>query len=198
MLLDRLLPSFDATRIEHAVVPGKVGPMYEAVRRADFIQAWRGSPAVRFLFAARSVGERAVAAFGRRPFEEPPAPESMRLADLPTHGEWVLLGENPAHEIAFGTIGRFWSGETVWESIDASEFEAFDHPGLAKIACNFSLRPYGEGQTLVSYECRTRATDAAARDGFLRYWRPLSPFIGVVLRAQLGVVSAELAKDGKP
>jgi len=197
MLLDRVLPEFDATRSEHAVVPGELGPVYQAVRRADFIQAWRGSPAVRFLFGARSLGERAVAAIGRRPFEEPPAPESMRLADLPSQGEWVLLGEDPPHEIAFGTIGCFWAGETAWESIDAREFAAFDRPGLAKIACNFSLRPYGKGRTLVSYECRTHATDAAGRAGFLRYWRPLSPFIGVVLRAQLGVVATELAKDGQ-
>ena len=197
MLLDRVLPEFDATRIEHAVVPGELGPVYQAVRRADFIQAWRRSPAVRLLFGARSLGERAVAAIGRRPFEEPPAPESMRLADLPSHGEWVLLGEDPPHEIAFGTIGRFWTGETAWESIDAREFAAFDLPGLAKVACNFSLRPYGKGRTLVSYECRTRATDAASRAGFLRYWRPLSPLIGVVLRAQLGVVATELAKGGQ-
>jgi hypothetical protein len=47
------------------------------------------------------------------------------------------------------------------------------------------------GRTLVSYECRTLATDAAARIGFLRYWRPLSPFIGVVLRAQLGAIARQ-------
>ena len=40
----------------------------------------------------------------------------MRLADMPTHGDWVrvLLGEDPLHEIAFGVVGRFWAGETVW------------------------------------------------------------------------------------
>jgi len=113
----------------------------------------------------------------------------MRLADLPAHGEWVLLGEDPPHEIAFGAIGRFWAGETSWEQIDAEQFAAFDRPGLARIACDFSLRPYGGDRTLVSYECRTQATDDAARRGFLRYWRALSPFVGVVLRSQLRVVA---------
>jgi hypothetical protein len=115
----------------------------------------------------------------------------MRLADMPSHGDWVRLGENPPFEIAFGAIGRFWSGETVWEQIDAADFASFAAPGFAKIACCFSLRSYGTARTLVSYDCRTLATDAAARDAFLRYWRPLSPFIGVVLRAQLGVVAAD-------
>ena len=194
MLIERLLPDYDATRAEHRVMPGTMDVIYEAVRRADFIEAWRGSPAVRFLFAARSLGERAASAIGRRPHMEPPPPDSMRLADMPSQGEWVLLGEDPPREIAFGTIGRFWAGETIWERIDASEFEPFDRPGFAKIACNFSLRPYGADHTLVTYECRTRATDPSAREGFLRYWRPLSPFIGVVLRAQLGVVASEAAR----
>jgi hypothetical protein len=196
MLIDRLLPEFDAVRAEHLVIPGDVAAVYAAVRRADFIQAWRDSPAVRALFGARSLAERAVSAARGRRFAEPPAPASLRLADLPARGEWVLLGEDPPHEIAFGTVGRFWAGETKWLELDADEFAAFAEPGYARIACNFSLRPYGAARSLVSYECRTLATDAASRRAFLRYWRPLSPFIGVVLRAQLGVVAQALPGDG--
>jgi hypothetical protein len=103
--------------------------------------------------------------------------------------------QDPPAEIAFGVVGRFWAGDTTWEQIDAAEFRSFDRPGLAKIACNFSLRPYGSAHTLVSYECRTKATDEESRAGFMRYWTPLSPFIGVVLRAQLGVIAADLAVE---
>jgi len=190
LLIERLLPRPDAVRAEHLLVDGALDAVYEAVRQADFMRAWRESPAVRLLFAARGVGERVVSAAARRghPHELPP-PEAMRLADLPARGEWVLLGEDPPHEVAFGAIGRFWSGETSWEEIDAAGFASFDRPGFARIACDFSLRPYGVARTLVSYECRTQATDPASRRGFLRYWRPLSPFIGVVLRSQLGVVA---------
>jgi len=189
LLTERLLPRPDAVRAEHLLVDGAIDAVYERVRRADFMRAWRESPAVRALFAARGFGERIVAtAAGHARPVEPPPPESMRLVDLPAHGEWVLLGEDPPHEIAFGAIGRFWSGETAWEQIEAARFATFDRPGFARIACDFSLRPYGGARTLVSYECRTQATDPAARRGFLRYWRPLSPFIGVVLRSQLRVV----------
>jgi hypothetical protein len=194
MLIDALLPGYDAVRAEHRIVAGEVDAAYAAVMRADFMRAWRESPVVRFLFAARGLGERAVSAAARRPHREPPAPETMRLCDLAAHGDWVLLGEDRPREVAFGAIGRFWGGETVWEQIDAGGFAAFAAPGYAKLACNFSLRPYGAGRTLVSYECRTQATDAAARAGFLRYWRPLSPFVGVVLRAQLGVVADEVRR----
>jgi hypothetical protein len=191
MLIEQALPSFDAVRAEHRIVRGEVTAVYDAVRRADFMRAWRESPAVRVLFSARSLAERAVSAARGRAVAEPPPPASLRLADLTGNGEWVLLGEDPPREIAFGAIGRFWGGETIWEEIDAADFTTFDRPGYGRIACNFSLRPYGSGHALVSYECRTQATDPAGRRAFLRYWRPLSPFIGVVLRAQLGVVAAE-------
>ena len=115
----------------------------------------------------------------------------MRLADMPTHGDWVLLGEDPPHEIAFGVVGRFWAGETVWAQIDAADFEAFAELGFGKIARNFSLRSYGGDRTLVTYECRTLATDDTARRGFMRYWRRLAPFIGLVMRSQLRVIETE-------
>lgn len=189
LLIDRVLPLYDAARVEHRIVGGDQQTVYSAVRTADFVRAWRESPAVRALFAARTFGERAVAALGGRP--APPAPEapaSMRLADMPDTGEWVLLGEEPPDEIAFGAAGRFWAGETVWDRISAGEFSTYAQPGRAKIASSFSLRPYGEARVLVSYECRTQATDDPSRRAFMRYWRALSPFIGVVLRSQLRVI----------
>ena len=61
----------------------------------------------------------------------------MRLADMPIHGDWVLLGEDPPHEIAFGVIGRFWAGETVWAQIEATDFEGSRSPASAR---SLSLR----------------------------------------------------------
>jgi hypothetical protein len=193
MLLDGLLPLFDATRVEHRVIAGEVAAVYEATRRADFMRAWRESAVVRVLFALRGAGERVAALARRRAPVPPPEIESMRLADMPAHRDWVLLGEAPPREIAFGAIGRFWAGETAWEQIDATDFSAFVRPGVGKMGCNFSLRPYGSERTLVSYEARTHGTDETSRRGFLRYWRPLSPFIGVVMRSQLGVVADQAA-----
>jgi hypothetical protein len=165
MLLDRLAPHYDATRREHLVVDGDVPTIYAAVLRADFLRSVTDNPAVRMLFAARSTAEHAAALATRRPFAEPPPPDTMRLADMPARGEWVRLGDTRPHEVAFGAVGRFWGGRTAWEEIDADDFATFERPGFAKVACNLSLRPYGSHRTLVSYEARTVATDrrAAAR-----------------------------------
>jgi hypothetical protein len=105
MLIDRLMPSYDAVRVEHRIVPGGLASAYAATRRADFIRAWRESTAVRFLFAVRGLGERAVSLVAGREHREPPPPESMRLADMPTHGDWVLLGEDPPHESPSASSG---------------------------------------------------------------------------------------------
>ena len=77
MLIDRLMPCYDAVRVEHRIVPGEIATVYAATRRADFIRAWRESVAVRLLFAARGVGERAVSLIARREYREPPPPDSM-------------------------------------------------------------------------------------------------------------------------
>src|SRR3981081_2422614 len=79
MLIDRLMPSYDAVRTEHQIVPGDVATVYTATRPADFILAWQESVAVRLLFAARRLGERAVSVISGREHREPPPPESMRL-----------------------------------------------------------------------------------------------------------------------
>jgi hypothetical protein len=192
MLIEQLLPGYDAIRIEHRVMQAEPERVWHAVLDADFMKTAEEVPAVRLLFGARTAAERAVSAVRGQPAHPQPEPESMRLSELPNRGEWVLLGRNPPREIAFGAVGRFWAGETAWEEIAAEDFAGFNRPGLAKIAANFSLRPYGAARTLLSYECRTQATDPSATRAFMRYWRPLSPFIGVVLRAQLRTIESTL------
>jgi hypothetical protein len=195
MLLDDLLPEYDATRIEHRVVGLRIDDAYAAVIEADFLRTAREHPAVHALFAARGAAERLAGMARGASTPPPPEPDRLRLVDLPEEGDWIRLGAHPPHEIAFGVMGRFWGGVTTWEHIDADVFRSFDRPGFARIACNFSLRPYGASRTLVSYEARTRATDAQARVSFLRYWRAVSPGVGIVMRAQLAVIERTRSAD---
>ena len=185
MLIDRVLPRYDAVRAVHRVIAGDSPTVFRAVLGTDFLDVARRFALVRLLFALRTLGERAISAVRGRDYVPPPQPESMFLRDLPEEGEWVRLGQIPEREIVFGAIGRFWEGETSWQTITASTFEPFEEGGFGKIACCISLRPYGAAATLVSYECRTRATDERSRRRFLRYWRPLAPFIGLVMSSTL-------------
>jgi hypothetical protein len=198
MLLDDLMPDFDVTRAEHRVIDASMPAVYDAALHVDLLDLARDNPLVRGIFALRTGGERLVAAVRGGTPEPAPAPDSLRLADLTDHGDWVLLGTDPPDEIAFGVVGRFWAGETSWEEIDASEFGSFDRPGFARIAANISLRPYGATRTLASYECRTQATDEAARHAFLRYWTVVTPGVGVVLRGTLRLIDRATARTPAP
>lgn len=189
MVIDGLMPRYDAVRVEHRLVEANLEETFAAALESDFMDSFNDSRVVRALFALRGAAEKTVQMVtGKEPPPQEPM-SSMKISELPEHGEWVLLGFEPSKEIAFGAIGRFWSGETVWREISASEFADFAEPGYARLAANLSFHPFGENRTLVSYECRTAATDEEARRGFMRYWKALSPFIGVVLRAQLKTIA---------
>jgi hypothetical protein len=198
MLLDDLMPAFDATRIEHRVIPAPPGIVFDAAIHADLVDAVRHSRMVRGLFALRGTADRVAATARHIEVSRPSELPSMRLADLPEHGDWVRLGEDPPNEFAFGVVGRFWAAETSWAEIDSDAFAAFDRPGYAKIAANLSLRAYGDQDTLVTYEARTKATDEAARRAFLRYWTFVSPGVGVVMRSALKVIADEARRLGAP
>jgi hypothetical protein len=195
MLLDSLMPEFDATRIEHRVVDGRPAVVYDAAIHADFLDVLRHNWIIRGAFGLRAAAERTAAAARRSRYVQPPEPV-LRLSEMAEHGDWVRLGEDAPNEFAFGVIGRFWGGETAWKQIDASAFASFDSPGNAKIACNLSLRPYGERRTLLSYEARTLATDESARRAFLRYWRVASPGAGIVMRSTLALIAREVRRPG--
>ena len=185
LLLDQVLPDYDATVAVHRVLDGEPAAVYRALTAVDLVAIPRANPAVRALFVVRTAGEKLVCALRGRPFVPPEAAPEMRLADLGDRGEWVRLAEDAPREVVFGAAGRFWAGETAWETLAAGTFAAFDRPGVAKIVCSLSLRPYGEARTLVSYEARTLALDPVSRRSFLRYWRLVRPGVAIVMGAFL-------------
>jgi hypothetical protein len=192
MMLDWLLPEFDASLAEHRVIDADPASVYRAVATVDMVEIPQGYPAVRALFAVRGAAERLANALLGRPAPTVQANGPMRLGDMPARGEWVKFSDDPPWELTFGVIGRFWGGETVWETIDAADFAASEQPGFAKIACSVSLRPYGSTRTLVSYETRTQAHDDDSRARFLRYWRVVRPGVAIVMRAFLQAVAKEV------
>jgi hypothetical protein len=186
------MPAFDAVRVERRVIDAPPVAVYRAIRNADFLDAVRQHFAVKVLFAVRSAAEWAVCkVLNRARITGQPA-ATLRLADMPTSGDWILLGQRRPNEVAFGAIGRFWAGDTFWIRSEASTFAAFERAGFAKIACHLELRPLPDERSERVYEVRTKATDEASRRAFLRYWRVTSPFIGVVMRSLLAVIDRDV------
>ena len=65
---------------------------------------------------------------------------------------------------------------------------SFAEPGWGKIVASFSVVPYGERATLLTYECRTMTTDPVSRQKFLRYWTLMRPFIAHIFRATVRTI----------
>jgi hypothetical protein len=180
LLLDRVMPAADVTLAEHLIVDAGPAPTWAAARELDFLGV--RSPLLTASFWVRDLPAR----IGRRTAPEPA--ERIALDGMPG---WVMLGEEPGHEVTFGAIGRFWTPEIVWKDVPSEHFTAFSEPGLGKIAAGFSIQPYGRDRTLLTYEVRTAITDPVSRARFARYWRLIRPFVGHIMRVTLRTIAAD-------
>jgi hypothetical protein len=178
LLIDRLMPRFDATLMRHVVVDAPPPRVWEALRRLDLMEVGARAPLARALMAVRAAPDALARRVRGRP--APPPPDRLPLVE-PERIGWALLGERPGSELVVGGVGHFWTPSIRWREVAPGDFADFAEPGNAAIAWGFTLSPYGEGRTLLTTECRTRATDERSRRGFMRYWRLMRPFIGYII-----------------
>lgn len=192
LLIDSVMPTFDAGIAEHVVVAADPATTFAAARTLDLMTVH--SPLLDLSMWLRGLPAR---------LSGHAAPRLPRLVidrEMGLPG-WTFLGEQPGREVTFGAVGRFWQPDIEWRDVPATDFGGFDEPGWGKIAANFSVLPYGASATLLTYECRTVTTDPDSRRRFLRYWRLIRPVVGHILRAtlaQIAVNAEELAGAAAP
>ena len=102
---------------------------------------------------------------------------------------FLLLAENPLHEIVLGTVGRFWQfhGGRNFELRTPEDFLRFDESGYAKAVLNFEVHTGGE-RTCVTTETRITTTDVSARRTFARYWFLVHPGSALIRRSWLAAI----------
>lgn len=172
MLVDDFLPVFDISDAVATVVHADVSATWRALMAVDLIDVGRKRPLVGALGALRALPDIVSHVLhGEAPAA---APSRLRLRDLPTlpagSGGWVLLGERPGDEIAFGLVGKFWRPVIEFAEVPAGAFRAFATPGFAKTVYALSVRPLDAGQSLLTGTMRTATTSDDARRWFRRYW----------------------------
>ena len=187
LIIDAVMPVFDASIAEHVIVRADPAGTFRVARELDFLSVhtpltdtamWlRGLP-------ARVTGQAEV-----------PPPRLVLGEGDPLPG-WLILGEQPGRELAFGAVGKFWQPNIEWLDVAIDEFAAFTEAGWGKIAAHFSVVPYGERAALLTYECRTVTTDAESRRKFLRYWWLMRPFIAHIFRATVRTIRETAEQDG--
>ena len=186
MIIDEQLPRYDVVLAEHRVVDADPRTTLAAARDLDFLTIH--TPLLDAAMWARGLPDR----MRNRP--TPPLTK-LTLADGTGLPGWLSLGEREDSEVAFGAVGKFWQPGIEWRDVPAGEFADFDEPGWGKIACNFTVLPYGAGRTLLTYECRTSTTDPASRRRFARYWWLIRPFVAHIMRATLATIAATAVRS---
>jgi hypothetical protein len=174
-LLDEVMPNHDVNEVHSLWVPAGREAAYQAVLAVSAREVRLFGP----LMMLRSFGR------SRRAFD-PRAPllgEMLKVGFMP-------LGERPGEEIVVGAIGRFWSpfGNRPKR---VEDFTAFDEPGYAKAALNFTVRPEGAGSRITT-ETRIAGTDAAAKRKFRRYWLLIRLGSGAIRRSWLKAIRRRL------
>lgn len=182
MLADEFAPRYDVMQAEHIVVDTEPAAAYAAVRELDFTDV-RG-PLVTAAMWVRGLPER----WKRRRQGPPRMPTRMTFDDMAAGSDWVILGENPGHEITAGVAGRFWRPVVQWRHVEAEQFTTFDEPGYGKIVMSLSVRPYGVGSSLVSYDVRVIVNDTLSRTKFDLYWTTVAPFVRSIQKATLRTI----------
>ena len=179
LIIDAVMPTFDVGIAEHKIVRAEPSVTFRAARELDVLSVH--TPLLDAAMWVRGVPARVT-------HQPVPAPPRLVLAEGDELPGWVVLGEQPDRELAFGAVGKFWQPNIEWRDVPVGDFAAFAEPGWGKIAGNFSVLPYGAGATLLSYECRTITTDADSRRKFARYWSLMRPFIAHIFRATVRTI----------
>jgi hypothetical protein len=173
--LDELLPQYEFSERHATRVKASPGAALAAAREATPAEM----PLVRTLFALRS--GPALLTRGRG---------LPRAKDVPLAQQMIEFGFVPLadhdDELVLGFVGQPWkaSGGSMPRPSSAEVWSAFEEPGFAKAVMNFRSAALGD-QAVLETETRVHLTDAVSRRHFVRYWRLIRPWSGLIRRSWL-------------
>lgn len=157
--LDPLIPTWDARERFGVEVQAPAALVYDTAARFDL---W-SVPLVRAIFRLRELLLRSPA---------PPGPPEAGgfLTTAPRMG-WGILREEPGRLFIAGAHCEPWLAKVRFIPLTADRFLAFADPGRVKIAWTLETEQLDPTRSRLATETRAVATDQAARQRFVRYWR---------------------------
>jgi len=108
MLLESAMPTYDVVIAEHLVVAADPPAAFTAARELDLLTV--RTPLLTLSMWLRGLPVRWSGKL------TPPPPRLVIGEDMVLPG-WVLLGQQPNREIAFGAVGRFWQPVIEWRDV---------------------------------------------------------------------------------
>ncbi len=185
------MPSYKLRQVDRVAVRADPSDAWAAARELDLYRL----AFVRRLFALRTALDRIAARLRGR---DAAMLQHSRIDDIVAPGtRWLLLGEDPGHEIAVGSAGRFWQSHIDYADLRPPDFRAFDAPGFGKVAWSLRVDPRMGGGSWITIELRVGTTDKRSWRRFRRYWALIRPFSHAIRRGALRLLERELGAVGK-
>lgn len=172
MLIDTYCPVFMISKKYTEEVNAPIDKVYSVVRALDASR----SRICKWLFRLRGF------------------PSHMTTFDGLQRFGFVMLGDVPLKELAFGLVGKFWTHSGQILRLSAEEFKGFQKEGFAKAVGNITLKPLGEQKTLIETETRVVCFGHQSAFCFRLYWTLISPFSGLVRKEWLKIIKEEAEK----
>ena len=177
MLLDELMPSYDAAARYQTIVKAGPARTFSVLQHVDFSQ----SGVIRLLMGMRTLGRRA-----RKPDPNLSLTERMRRTGF------IELARVENEELLIGVVGRFWQPSSgIVQGLSPNEIIDFQTAGYAKALWNFHLAATSPGETHLSTETRIQTFGGPARRRFLLYWSVVGPFSGWIRKEMLRLICTQ-------
>ena len=116
------------------------------------------------------------------------APEQKAILDVATQTSFVLLTEEPPHELVIGTVAAAPPQGSASGRLTPELFQKELPPGVALATMNFLVAPDDRGGSIVSTETRIYANNAATARRFAIYWRVIHPGSDIIRRMWLRAI----------
>ncbi|HTC94205.1 MAG TPA: hypothetical protein VK699_12265 [Terriglobales bacterium] len=178
MLLDELMPSYDAAARYQTIVKADAARTFSVLQHVDFSQ----SGVIRLLMGIRTLGRRA----RHKPDPNQSLTERIRRAGF------MEVSRLENEELVIGVVGRFWQPSSgIIQGLSPKEIIDFQTDGYAKALWNFHLASTSPGETRLSTETRIQTFGAGARRRFLLYWSVVGPFSGWIRKEMLRLIRTQ-------
>jgi len=156
--IERFIPAWDIRTCHETIVQAPANTVFAVAEHFDL----QSIPLVRAIFWLRGKIMGA-----NNTTLRPPAglvEETKRLG-------WGELMRRPGRELVMGAATQPWIADVKFTPVPPDEFLGYGESGRVKIVWTLEAVPIEPTLTLFRSETRVRATDMAAREKFLRYWR---------------------------
>ncbi|HET9386736.1 MAG TPA: hypothetical protein VFO67_16505 [Gemmatimonadales bacterium] len=156
--IERLIPAWDVRSYHQITVQAPADMVFAVAEHFDL----QSIPLVRAIFWLRGKLMGASRSSPRRP--------AGLVAETKSLG-WGELYRRPGRELVMGAVTQPWLADVTFTAVPEDEFLGYGEHGRVKIVWTIEAVPIEPALTLFRTETRVRATDMAARERFLKYWR---------------------------